>query len=351
MMLFEEIKIEPTLSFQLRDESPIERTGADGLTFRKQVLYVGKFGHYDSKTGKPVNEFDVSLADLHHWANSVKLQRTRGIKIDLPIGHTENPEASRGEVLDAEVAKDHKGRPSLFVTGKFADAEAAKLAKTAQVSIHSPSEWADGTGNTYRYPFRHLALTQTPVVPDTAPFSITASLLQEAPEKEAKKMKHSYKDLAKGLGIDVPEGTDDDGIGDLILSAGLVKKSVTAPAPVASPEAKTMSLSLTDPKDAMLINLSLQNRRSQITGLIQAGKITSAVGTELTAKFATQEAVTLSLSGTADGFDNVVSAMDKMPASNLFKSATGSAVTLSNPAAAGNQETTLAQRLAAKKKR
>ena len=132
-----------------------EKTG-DGLSFRKQVIYVG-----DHQKGKMKFSVDEKLID--HWVKTGADMLSNEIKIPLPKRHSEDVEDSRGVVTGFEKGTDSKGRLGLFMFGKFRDKKAAKMMKTADVSLYSPVKRQIG-GVTYQRPLTHVALTDYPVI-------------------------------------------------------------------------------------------------------------------------------------------------------------------------------------------
>lgn len=328
-MLFDTTNNKPSVfDFKLSKPSPITFSGESGLKFKKQVIYVGKFGKYDPNTGKPLQEFDITPAELHHWAQSVQLQKARGIKIHVPLGHTDNPELSRGEIDNAFVSEDEQGRLSLFVEGTFNSAEAAEKAKGADVSIHSPPAWADGTGNTYVYPFRHLALTTEPVVPGLKGFEISASLSDKT-LIESKATMASFVQLAKKFGVKLEDNATEEQAFKALEESGLVlpkEDDATGAGTGEGDTKKSVSFSLSDPKDKLLCNLTCESRTNRINKLVSAGKATPASAKKLIEKFATEKAVSFSLSGNPDGFESAIEALELLPSTSVLGEKTGKQV-------------------------
>lgn len=188
------------------DEKPIK-----GLTWEKEVIYVGSF--VAPQPDGSSQKFSVSEDDLKHWKQSIELQLSRGIRIDLPLGHTTNPEASRGKIVGADVRENSRGLPSLWVTVEFADEKAAELAKTAEVSLYSPPSWQDGFGNTYSRPIRHVALTQQPVISNLDAFTLIASL------DEGSQSMDYLMQIADAIGLEAVDGEDEAALTQRILDA------------------------------------------------------------------------------------------------------------------------------------
>lgn len=140
----------------------------DPLKFRKQVAYAGQF----IKRDKP---FALTSGMFQQWKNNADKFRENGIRIPMPIGHKTDPESNRGEVCNLELGTDSKGRDALYFVGRFCDADAAKLASTADVSLNAVENYSDANGNNYGPALTHIALTDYPVLPDLGRWEIAAS--------------------------------------------------------------------------------------------------------------------------------------------------------------------------------
>ena len=140
------------------DLAPLALNKADPLSFRKQVIYAGN--HIKGKD----QEFKVDENLIDHWVETGNEMLADGVEIPMPKQHNENdPELNRGFVNRFVKANDNQGRPSLYVFGKFADEESAKLAKRANVSLFSPADRAIG-GKVYKRPITHVSFTNYPVI-------------------------------------------------------------------------------------------------------------------------------------------------------------------------------------------
>lgn len=282
-----------------------QATKVKGLTFRKEVIYVGTFSAPQPDGSRQT--FSVDKADLEHWRKSVELQLENGILVDVPIGHTTNPEASRGKVVGAEVDKNSRGEDALFLHIEFADAQAAKLAKTTQVSIFSPPSWTDGTGKTYTRPLRHVALTQQPVIPKLDAFTLIASLEGDFNTMDA------LKAICDAVGIEYSDTDDEATLQQLIIDAfneGADEDPTEGEDPELDQELGDEDPLLEDEEDeeeetALSLSLGvrkqlIEGRKARIGLLLSERRITPAQHKHLTGKYC---GTTLKLS---DDFDSVV---------------------------------------------
>lgn len=146
----------------------------DGLTFRKEVIYEGNFVKKTKDIDQP---FSVNAELMDYWSRISNEMIEDGIKIPGPLMHRKDPESNRALVLGFQRGINSKGKQSLYAIMRFRDIEAAKLAKTTDVSIYVPEEPVfSGTGKKYVKPIRHVALTDYPVVNGLEDFkSIAAS--------------------------------------------------------------------------------------------------------------------------------------------------------------------------------
>lgn len=280
-----------------------------GLRFKKEAIYVGEFFAPQPDGGK--QKFSVTKADLDHWKRSIDLQIERGIRVDVPSGHVTDPEASRGEVVAAEVGKDSQGRDALFVDIEFADDEAARMAKTAEVSIFSPPSWEDGLGNTYSRPIRHVALTQQPVIPSLDAFTLVASLDEKVSPMEF------LAQIAEALGLPA-EAEDEATLTQQILDAiGSGDDEVDDDAELADDEDfdedEDMDFEFEDEEEDDEEELSFsmsptvkkqiaEGRKAQIALLLSKGQITPAQAKALAKKHCALDGLALS----SDAFDEAV---------------------------------------------
>lgn len=267
----------------------------DGLLFNKELIYVGQFS-------KGEHEFNITEADIDNWVSEYAVMSAYGFRVKLPVEHTFDPEKTRGDVVGLFKARDSKNRIALFGQLRFVDSDAAKLARTTDVSIFSPPVYQMGNGYVAKRPITHVALTDYPVVPGLDGFETLAASLHEGTHM-------IMAELAKMLGIEIPaEVTDDAAIAELIAGEFGKLKDAAKPAdekPADEPK----------PDDAMaasMVKLMTNLRLSQIDGLVHAEKLTPAEAKEWKKAYAE----TVSLSNT-DGFDKAYELASKRTSLNL----------------------------------
>lgn len=267
----------------------------------KELIYAGEFQQSNGM------RFRVDEALLSHWATTNGELLSNGISVPVPISHTENPEANRGQVLKMFVDKNRNGVPALFGQIQFRDQGSAEIAKTAQVSLYSPPEFVDGKGNRYVRPIKHVALTDYPVVPGLQAFeSIAASFV--VPFKKEATM--PLKDLAKRLNIQCED--------DAQLAETIVASFEANTALITSKDAEIEALRAKVPADPLTVTAAHKgmlrdNRSMKLDALVTKGHISPAVKDDLLSAFCTEDALTLALSRETptDGFDAIVAALSK----------------------------------------
>jgi hypothetical protein len=270
--------------------NPTDTTGS-GLIFEKELIYVGQFT-------KGELEFEVIEETLDHWVLEFSNMAVHGFKILLPVEHTFDPEKNRGYVTALSKKPNSRGIPALFGRIEFADLQAAKLAKTTDVSIYSPPTYQMGNGYNAIRPITHVALTNYPVVPGLSPFETLAASLTQGSSM-------TLIDLATKLGLQVPDGADDAAIAEIIMKAWA--EATKKPEPQAVDPAVTASLAevlaLLKPKqpekDDVMLSILIDNRNLKIDGLVTAAKLSTA---EATAWKKTYTPTAIALSNT-DGFE------------------------------------------------
>lgn len=293
--------------------------GHDGLTFTKEIAYVGQFVKAESD-----QEFEISKKDLDHWDETFVRMRSAGVKVPVPLRHTSDPTSRRGTVIAMSRGVDHKKRDALFATIKFVDPDAAKLAASADVSIFVPDEFIDGTGNEYKKPITHVALTDYPVLPDMEPFKpIVASFKGETT------MAADLNTLSQKLGLQVEEGMAPDELEAKIVEVfQMMKAKIDELGGASEPDqpatgddtvSADVSVKYSAPFKlppgiaASFGTLTKDNRRMKIDQLVQAGNITKACGDDLVKEWCSDEALKLSMSDGADQqrFDRAIETLKK----------------------------------------
>lgn len=266
--------------------------------FRKQLIYTGQFVKKTDKTNQP---FKVDLAHLEHWRDTFLKMSQEGIEVPVPVEHSKNPDDKRGAILGLEVAKDSKGRDSLYGIIEFHTDEAAKQYKNSNVSIYVPNSRTSGKGTEYKNPIEHVAITDYPVIPGLEKFETLALSENEQMTIDAKK-------LAEKLGIasDVAD-TELEAAITTAIDELLKKAEKPAPkneTPPVDPKKETPAVA------ASLVNMLKRARTTEIGALVSAGKIVPAVAKKLEAKYCNDDAISLSLSNdSGDDFDSVLDAL------------------------------------------
>lgn len=253
--------------------------------FRKPVIRSGEF----HKTKDGIN-FTVSDDTLNHWDEQFDLMASNGIRVPVPSGHANwtDEKNQHGRVEDVFV-EDGQLVSVIELEADTPEAIAAMAGK--QVSIFVPPTYIDDKGNQYKYPIRHVALTDNPVIDGLEGFlPIAAS--NDADPVNVPVMKPVMKGqptmdftkIQKALGID--DELTEDNAESLILSAvegmGDEKQKLAD----AEKQIKELKAKAKDaPKPLELSNtervLSIRSLDQDLDSLVSSGRITPAVRDEL----------------------------------------------------------------------
>lgn len=306
---------------------------SDPLEFWKEIAHEGQFV---KDTGSSHIEFAITRGMMDHWEKTFKEMSGEGIQVPVPVEHTRDPEKRRGTVIELARKKNRRGMDALYAKIKFNDAEAAKLAKTTNVSIFVPKKVTSGVSKkNYVMPLEHLALTDYPVLHDLEPFQAIA--LSMTAEEDM-----TLRELATQAGID-PSITDEQ---QLILALSQKLQQLSGPKPPqpgvpgAPPQPggfprppmrpgfgasrgqqqQQQEPPANEPAPFVLSGTLLATiknaRKVQLDALAQGpgARITPATRDALAKRFLDDEALSLSADPNFDdGFDLTLDALNKMP--------------------------------------
>lgn len=303
----------------------LQLSDADGQPeFLKELIYVGNFIKPGAK-GAPPLRFSVDEPLLAHWKKTYGEMLANGVKVPTPAGHTEDPEANRGYVVGMELGRNSRGLPALYGRIKFRDEEAAKLAKSSDVSIFVPPEAPDGKGNVYKHPISHVAFTTYPVIPALDKFQAIAASLETGDPTV-----NPIQTLATKLGLSIEGVSDEDLMAKCFeLYASLKGKEGSEPPKEENPIPPGMAASFT--------RMLKENREAKLDSLVRGdgkvGFITKAARDELAKIHCDDKALALSLShdGADQAFDSLCEALRKNVAVNYGERTGAQPVALSNP--------------------
>lgn len=276
--------------------------------FVKAVIRRGEF--YKESTGE---KYVVTPRLLSHWVDTFAEMRERGIDVWIPRSHEDAyvSDHNRGWVDDFFVADD-----VLYMACRIIgdEKEAGKIvARSRHVSIGSPAEFVGDDKHRYVQPIQHVALCPDPVVSGLTGFEKIAA----SRGGEVGSMK--WDEIAKTIGAD---NLSDDNAAEKIdaaftalsvqvfeLEKKATKMSADADNKKKKPEdnEKPPTFVVSDIQLSTIANAMA----TQLDGLVERGRVTSAVAKMLDAAFIGEKrAVLLStLSGKGEAtisFDNVV---------------------------------------------
>jgi len=156
---------------------------------------------------------DVPVERLNHWADTFAAMSKAGVKVPLPLGHTNDADKNRGYVADMFVRDNADGKPTLYMAADLIGEDAIALANRVEVSINAEPELKAGDGKTFSDCLTHVALVTDPVVNGQGPFvKLAASRGGGTVEVPVFRMSQEsnmdWKALATALGLD-PTVLDD----------------------------------------------------------------------------------------------------------------------------------------------
>lgn len=332
-----------------RDCGGFELANAAERLYRKQLAYVGQFVKSTAGGDQP---FEITEADIDHWALTHDELTAAGIEVPLPIEHTTDPEKRRGTVVKIEKGLDSKGRQSLFMLSRFRDAEAEKLASTANVSIYVPPSFKDGKGRVFTRPIRHVALTDYPVIPELDGFqTIAASFVGE--------LSMAIDWSAIQTALDLPEGvelTDANAVEVILTAIAAMKakpgeekkpdeKAGDKPGekpgekPAGTPPAATPPAP--KPIAASFVRMLKDNRSLKLDRLMAEGKLVKAARDKIEKEHLSDGSLALSLESENGevAFDSLIATLSALPPCVPLKERTGAQVlALSNPGGANEDD-------------
>lgn len=265
--------------------------------YRKEILRVGKY----TKATDGI-QFEIDVPFLDHLAVQFSLMKTDGVKVPVPMGHSEAEGNNKGWLQSVEREGD-----GLYGIFEFTGIEASEL-NNYDVSVYIPPKFMAGNGKEYQRPIRHVALTAYPVIPGLERFeAIAASLVTMVKEKP---MPIDLKKLGTDLGIQ-GELTEENASGLLLsMFEGLNTQLAEAKRPVKKPEDDLKALASAHPG---LLKLAMDGRTAKVDGLLLGDKpkINKVVRDELVALFCNDENIALSLDEKKSDFDRIITILSK----------------------------------------
>lgn len=247
--------------------------------FVKDLIRAGKY----VANGREVS---LSIADLDELAEQTTAYIANGNQVPVPDGHTDSATANRGYALEVFREGD-----TLYGVLEMIGDDGIKTASRSKVSINTDVNYTDGKGTTYPHVITHVALTNTPVVPDQNGFvplaasrggkSTRALVLSLAPTTESN-MEHLTK-IAAMLGVEGVESLDEAGLAAAIAKAIEAMKGMSKTATEEAEKVKAelsgvkASLSKQAPEpDPVLLRIAGENRTMKLDKLVADGKLTPA---------------------------------------------------------------------------
>lgn len=304
---------ESSVDYNLSDSSAGVQLGK--RKYLKELIHTGDFAKYD-KDGNVEYTFSVDEDLINHWRDTIELMLADlgPDAIPMPLEHTRDPDKNRAYIHGAVVGKNSKGKTALYGIVDFIDDDAERLAKSTNVSIHVPpsvTRSVDGKTKTYIRPIAHVAFTNYPVIPGLDGFqTISASYVEDANLELGDNDMGSLTNLAQRLGIPTDSADDETSIEDKIVAVFIsMRDRINAADERANAEDDALSaddmvnqqVPLEQLPSGVTASLSAQlaESRKTILGSLLGKHITKPVYDKLVARYASPEAISLSLSDDA----------------------------------------------------
>lgn len=293
----------------------VEAAQSKQRIYKKEVCYIGEF--VKKRVDGTTQVIRATPERIKHWAEEAKRFVADGHKVTMPILHTTNPEANRGEWIGFDVGTNEQGKLALFAYGRFRDEEAEKLAASTDVSIYTEPE-VERNGVKYTDVPTHICITTQPVIPKLSPFEAVAASINGEPM-----LNPVLKALLEKFKITIPENCDDTKAQELISAheEKLKKEKEEAEAKSkANPAPEKVAASL----PGAVVSIVTTNRQQALDRLVETSKISPAVRDDLRKQFAETDVVALSLDDDPEGkaFDALLKALEKNDVVALNKSKT-----------------------------
>lgn len=298
--------------------------GVPRQKFRKVVIRKGEF--YKEAGDQ---HFKVDDVHLENWVEQFERMQENGVKVWIPASHDDGHDAesladplhsdqTRGYVLDLFRQGDN-----LVMDCEMIGEDGIAAAARNDVSIFSPVSYTDGDGHMYEQPIRHVTLCPDPVITGLGDF------IPIAASSKGNGMAFDWKKLGSALGID---DLTEENAHSKIAAAFKAKKAKTKEDVKASskenePEKKETETEKekTTPINPILLSSVAKARRTELNSLVADGHITPAVRDTLFKDYVGDdvdhpEKLSLALSsGVDDGFDRLISTLQKNKPSDLVE--------------------------------
>lgn len=337
-----------------------------GNRYRKHILKLGKFVKKSDNL-----RFEITPREFDHFERTFSQMQQNGVKVPLPLGHTDDDHKNRGWVVGIERSTDDPNFLDAII-----ECDRPELIKENDVSVFVPPSFTDGEGNEYMRPIRHVALTPYPVIPGLGEFKAIAASFEDgdvSPEYDGSGADLSYEALlreAESLGeiADANDKMDDhrkaafayQRAADVAEKDGKDASNCRSKAAAHADEAGiTLSYDEDDTDSLMLMRLStklgkpvseddvfkalkcadepkprpkkktlklaMDNRENRLRSLVKDGKATRAQVGTLAKVHCSRKAVTLSLSDDPEeaalsdsAFNAAVAALSMNPKNSLL---------------------------------
>lgn len=296
-------------------------TEQEPLVYEKELLTEGKI-HRKMPNGK-IGVLTFTKEFLDNVLNNFLQMQENGVKVPVYLRHVLKEENRLGTVLDLTVRPNAKGKQALFMKVEWANEEAKKVGLANDVSIGLLEEYMDPKGAHYTWAMDHVACTARPNVPGLEGYvAVAASLDDSNPYGDI-----NVEELIQLLGLEVSEDMTPEAKLQAIMGAvkelktkasgdpnpqmtdpAVDPNAPTVPDPNASP-AKPQKVTVQFSEDTVpgqFVKQGMRARRVELQNLLQDGKISANVHTQLVNKFCNEKSIRLSFVNDDTSFEDTV---------------------------------------------
>ncbi len=258
------------ISLGVSDANPIGslRTDANGQPVRiysKKILPAGKV--YNG--GKA---WEFSTADLDKIVATFHKMQADGISVPVQAGHNEDPDKTRGKVLD--VWRDGN---ALYASVEMIGEDGIKLASVSDTSVYIEFKHERG-GTVYENALVHLACTPVPAVPGLGNFEPLAASVYRP--QEGKTNMDALKTIATLLGIG-GDNMDESSLMEAVKKAICEMQAAVEASKTKADEKPAMSASV----DSSVLDEYASLYDLKLSNLVEHGKISPDQKAKLSALF------------------------------------------------------------------
>lgn len=290
--------------------APVQREdGKWAQSFRKTVVRRGEF----TKDSAGL-QFSIDDSTFGHWQDQFAAMSEDGIEVPITMGHTNDDSAKRGTVKSMFPENDN----FVAIVELEADTpEEIESMRKMDVSIYAPDHYLGPKGQRFKFPIRHVALTDTPAITGLGEFQQLAASSGKrkrkipvlTPQVETDQM--DLSEIKKALSLD--EDVTEDNVVSLVCDSvkSLTKQVEAAEAKAAEAEKKAKD---SDPEPELKLSnneraAAKRVRDLRLDELVKEGKLTPAARDKILPHLSSDLMLSADDKGDCFGFEAIIDAL------------------------------------------